>query len=527
MSDVNNEVKFNIKNRTFNWNKKDYKDSKKEEFLFHIFTNKSFENTFDLSLLDKGDEEYGVITSKDIQNFLLNKDIQKKNITEEDVISFLNKMIKLNPTEDEKILDYVENHYKDVNGNPVITDKLKEMFGLERKFNDIKDMTGLNNKVKSGLEVFDLNNDGELDDLENQYIFESGLTYSKIDDLNNYLSKLEGESNDNKSGVISSDKKQQIYNQLLEKQKQKLLEEFDNSDIKDENNNFVVNDSVKQLFKNTDKVSLNNVVDENGKIKKGLEIFDLNSDGKLDDIEKKFFTSGGKPFASNDIDLTIENFVTSLKKLDNFGYVAVANGSRENKIITNSDKKLLYKDIAGAFNMLENMKNFPQETQQKFLNALNNVNLIEHHTKYATGAQYDGKLSIAAQNMNDDEVASVLIHELTHYILTETTEMNPLTQEVETFYMEYKLYKQLSKKSDFAKNNEVGNNIIFSNRDYIRTVDELKEKYPNLDEKDIAVTAFLKNLYQSYNGRVGYDKMTENELQNAKYDNLGGILDMN
>ena len=31
MSDVNNEVKFNIKNRTFNWNKKDYKDNKKEE----------------------------------------------------------------------------------------------------------------------------------------------------------------------------------------------------------------------------------------------------------------------------------------------------------------------------------------------------------------------------------------------------------------------------------------------------------------------------------------------------------------
>ena len=61
---------------------------------------------------------------------------------------------------------------------------------------------------------------------------------------------------------------------------------------------------------------------------------------------------------------------------------------------------------------------------------------------------------------------------------------------------------------------------------YIRTVDELKEKYPNLDEKEIAVTAFLKTLYQSYNGRIWYDKMSESELKNAKYDNLGGILGM-
>lgn len=273
-------------------------------------------------------------------------------------------------------------------------------------------------------------------------------------------------------------------------------------------------------------MSLNNVVDENGKIKNGLEVFDLNNDGKLDDMEKKFFTGGGKPFASKDADLTIENFVNSLKQLDKFGYVPASDGSVENNIITNSDKNLLYKDIAGAFYMVENMKDFPQETQQKFINALNNVNFIEHHTKYSTGAQYSGKISVAAQNMNNDEVSSVLIHELTHYILTETTDMNPLTQEVETFYMEYKLYQQLSKKPDFMKKNDVSNNVIFSNMSYIRTVDELKHKYPNLDEKDIAVTAFIKNLYQSYNGRIGYDKMTESELQNAKYDNLGGILDM-
>ena len=66
MSDVNNEVKFNIKNRTFNWNKKDYKDNKKEEVLFHILTDKYFKDSFDLSLLDKGDNELEVITLKDI-----------------------------------------------------------------------------------------------------------------------------------------------------------------------------------------------------------------------------------------------------------------------------------------------------------------------------------------------------------------------------------------------------------------------------------------------------------------------------
>ena len=67
---------------------------------------------------------------------------------------------------------------------------------------------------------------------------------------------------------------------------------------------------------------------------------------------------------------------------------------------------------------------------------------------------------------------------------------------------------------------------LLSNYLDIYLFNKLKEKYPNLDEKEIAVTAFLKNLYQSYNGRIGYDKMTESELKNAKYDNLGGILDM-
>ena len=196
MSDVNNEVKFNIKNRTFNWNKKDYKDNKKEEALFHILTDKFFKDSFDLSLLDKGDNELNVITLKDIKQFLTNKDVQKKNITEEDVINFLNKMIKLNPTKEEKTMDYVEFHYKDENGNPVMTDELKEMFGLEHQYHDVKDMTDSNKNVKSGLEVFDLNSDGKLDNLENQYIFESGLTYSNINDLNNYLSRLDDSSND-------------------------------------------------------------------------------------------------------------------------------------------------------------------------------------------------------------------------------------------------------------------------------------------------------------------------------------------
>lgn len=524
MSDINNEVKFNIRNRTFAWNKKDYKDNKKEEFLFNILTSKFFKDAFNLSLLDKGDDDSGIITSKDIQVFLSNKDVKKKNITEEDVISFLNKMMKLNPTEDEKTMEYIETHYTNDEGKHIMTNELKEMLGLEHKFNDINVIKDKNNNVKSGYEIFDLNNDGKIDELEQQYILKSNLVLSDIGDLNNYLSKIENISTDENNGIISSDKKQLLYNQLVDEQKQKLRKELYNSNIKDDNNNLVINDKIKELFNNSDSVPLNNLVDKNGNIKQGYEVFDLNGDGKFDDKEKQYFSSGGKFLDSEHINLTIDNFTNAIKNLDKFGYVPSADNNIENNIITKSDKELLYRNIAGVFNMVENMKDFPQETQQKFIQALKDVNIVQHHTKYSTGAQLGGKISVDAKNMNDDEIATVLIHELTHYILSQTTDMNPLTQEVETFYMEYKLYQNLKTKPDFYDRNHVGNNVIFSNINYLRTVEKLKEMYPNLSEKDIAVTAFMEEIYDSYNGRLGYSSMTEEELKNSKYDDLGGII---
>ena len=55
MSDINNEVKFNIKNRTFNWNKKDYKDNKdytefliKSNIIFFTISQKSIMPTSSL-----------------------------------------------------------------------------------------------------------------------------------------------------------------------------------------------------------------------------------------------------------------------------------------------------------------------------------------------------------------------------------------------------------------------------------------------------------------------------------------------
>ena len=169
MSEINNpkDIKFNIKDRNFSLKKNDFKNDSKELFLFDYLTDnkknkffKSDDKVVSIHMLDQDEGTKGTITSKDIQIFLQDKKVQKKGITENDMVKFLNKMMKLNPTQEEKTQNELSQKYKYDNGNTVMTDEMKEMFGLERKQTIYTDTNG---QVKKGLEIFDLNNDGKID----------------------------------------------------------------------------------------------------------------------------------------------------------------------------------------------------------------------------------------------------------------------------------------------------------------------------------------------------------------------------
>ena len=198
MSEINNpkDIKFNIKDRNFSLKKNDFKNDSKELFLFDYLTDnkknkffKSDDKAVSIHMLDQDEGTKGTITSKDIQIFLQDKKVQKKGITENDMVKFLNKMMKLNPTQEEKTQNELSQKYKYDNGNTVMTDEMKEMFGLERKQTIYTDTNG---QVKKGLEIFDLNNDGKIDDVEEAFIKSNNVSgYSNINDLKQYIKALD------------------------------------------------------------------------------------------------------------------------------------------------------------------------------------------------------------------------------------------------------------------------------------------------------------------------------------------------
>lgn len=69
----NEEIKFNIKNRKFSIKKADFKENKKEQFLFDYLTNNSSNKTtksdnkiVSIHMLDKAECYQGIITQADI-----------------------------------------------------------------------------------------------------------------------------------------------------------------------------------------------------------------------------------------------------------------------------------------------------------------------------------------------------------------------------------------------------------------------------------------------------------------------------
>ena len=67
---------------------------------------------------------------------------------------------------------------------------------------------------------------------------------------------------------------------------------------------------IKALFSSEKtSINMNELIDENGNVKQGYELFDLNHDNKLDDFEISYFTSGGSMLKTDNKILDVENFI--------------------------------------------------------------------------------------------------------------------------------------------------------------------------------------------------------------------------
>ena len=165
------------------------------------------------------------------------------------------------------------------------------------------------------------------------------------------------------------------------------------------------------------------------------------------------------------------------------------------------------------------MKDFPTELQQDYAKVLKDQCLYDNKRKYSVGTHVGNIITIDTAAISKPEIASILTHELTHALLDD--KMPALQQEVVTFFMEYKLYSE-AKKNDpdyFKKVNRSTNSgikTIVVDKDYMNFIDNMKKEHPEMKEKDIAVEAFLKYKFESYNGRY-QEKVSEDYMRNLDY----------
>lgn len=511
-----NNPEFKFKIRDFSFNKSDFKENKKEKFLFNYLS----ESLNFLEKLDMAKESKGVITSEDINIFLANKDVQKNNITESDVINFLNKVEKLNPTEEN--LAYSKMNFVDENNQPIINKDLKEYFSSETRydFEFQKDFINQDGTIKKGFEVFDLNNDKKLDNIELNYINQTAVGQKGYNQLNNYLSSLDNlDSSDN---VVTKQAKQTLYQNLETEENKKLLSELKNITIKGDFDKKLVTSEIINMFQNGEKsLNFNDICDSTGHLKSGFEMFDLNGDLMLDEKEKAFFSSGGHPISDDNSKLSLKNLVQSIEILDKIGFDKNYCENRADNIVTSDDKKNLYKMISASNEMLDNITELPKELQEKYKNALKNIYLGNYTNSYAFGHAKDNTIAINCKLANTTEISSILIHELTHYLLNKNGMESSTMQEVETFYMEYKLYSEAKKNPDYMKDKKSFYFGIESNAidmEYMNYADKLKSENPNIPEKELAVKAFVKTHYDYYKNHY-MDVKSPEELEKLVKEN--------
>ncbi|MCM1265740.1 MAG: hypothetical protein NC200_06030 [Candidatus Gastranaerophilales bacterium] len=534
MSEVENKNRyiFNFTERKAQLKKSDFKE-KSEKNIYEFFHQNSngkdfipqgdFYNSF--KMFDFGDDSTNVITEEEITKFLQQAKSQDsimigsvkfktkmlKNITEEDFLRFFEKVTQLNPTSLEKIKTSLASGLKNENGENVFTDEILSNFQSEKDSININDFIDSENNIKSGYELFDLNGDGKLDDFEKSFLY-SNYNINGLTVLSNKFDEL-GE----KDGIVTSDEKLAAYNRLREQHYSRVLSDIDITSLKDSRSgDDMLTPEVRALFsQERTEISMDNLVDENGFIKKGYELFDLNGDKKLDDLERNYFSTGGKYINKGSNIITVENFAKILSQLDVFD-------GRHDEILTQNDRRTLYLYIQGAHQMLNSLEEFPEEIRSLYEQALVGISHLEiDKNPESAGFQRNGVIGIKDENNQRTgkpdkfQVASVLIHELTHFIcghLSEDKKYPAITQEVQTFYMEHKLYDKMKSSPEFR----------FSQLKTDRAFYYLREENPEITELDIAKAVFMEEHFDWYNNH--YQNKDPNIIQNAEYRPIGEIF---
>ena len=168
---------------------------------------------------------------------------------------------------------------------------------------------------------------------------------------------------------------------------------MNNFAIRDEKGEEVITKEVKELFKGKNgSISFDEITDSNGKVKKGLEVFDLNNDGKLDENEKSYFANGGHSELSKATKLTITDLTNAIEQLDKVGYTG--GGNPKDSEITTQNKQNLHKMLSSSSYMLENLGSFPEGLQDKFAKALKEKHFYETKQKDAIGVNTEDALKI-------------------------------------------------------------------------------------------------------------------------------------
>lgn len=177
----------------------------------------------------------------------------------------------------------------------------------------------------------------------------------------------------------------------------------------------------------------------------------------------------------------------------------------------------MHKVLTASYKLLEKINYLPPEIQQKYSEALKEVNFQQFYSKDSFG-KYSSDL-VKVNMLKAPSVAkleSVLLHELTHHILSNDINVSDgLMQEVETFYMQYKLYctNKENNPNDTSSETLLNNSTIV---DYARYADEIKAKDPDISEKKLAIEAFLKTYFEHYNEEYGADISTRKFKRQAK-----------
>lgn len=422
--------------------------------------------------------------------------------------------------------------FKDEKGNSIMSPELQKKFGAKIDLTYLDEIRDKDGNVKQGFEIFDLNGDGKIDNIEMRYLEKNNLDRASRNGLTVFLDNMDkATSKDNiPDGIITKKDKAKIYKQEAAIFSQDLHNELENNQVKNSAGNNVVSGEIKSLFANgKNQMSLDDAVDSSGKVKQGFEIFDLNQDGKIDDIEKQYFSGGGRILDGDSKTVSIENFVKIVKLLDKFSVDGDPAKRKEDKLITDANKKELYNTLSAVYDVVENIVALPEEVRQSYLDAINQMEYVESSdpNPSVVGENYSNTLSLKNKGTFDnidlsiDDMAITTVHELTHYIINRHKKVTPLENEVEAYYMQSKFTEGLKQQPDFQKRN---GKISYGYDDFAKTVEEKRKQNPNLSDKQLAVDAFIDKYYQMYVDS-GYKFQAPDELKNTNdYYSLNGIF---